>query len=224
MSEVSPAPAVVITGGEGDLARAIAGAFTGAGWQVRAPGRRELDVTSPGSVSEYFAGLPGATDLLVNNAGGLADGPAARMTPGDWDAVLGPHLDGAWRCCRAAARGMVRRRRGHLVQIGSYGAMHGPAGQANYAAAKSALVGLTRSLARELGPRNVRANLVLPGWLDTRMTAPLSPAVREHALRGHALGRLNTCADVARFLLALHALEHVSGQVFQLDSRIGPGW
>ena len=116
---------------------------------------------------------------------------------------------------------MVRARRGHLVFISSYSALHPPLGQAAYAAAKAGLLGLAKSLARELGPAGIRVNTILPGLLDTPMTAALPEERREQVRRDHLLDRFNTAEAAAQFLVHLHdRLPHTSGQVFQLDSRI----
>jgi 3-oxoacyl-[acyl-carrier protein] reductase len=210
----------LITGGQGGLAAALIEAFTVAGYDVSSPGRVDLDVRSEASVNSYFAGRFPRLDLLVNNAGLTIDRPLARLSESDWDEILATNLRGAFLCSRAAARQMARARRGHIINIGSYSALKGPAGQAGYSAAKAGLAGLGQSLARELGPRNVRVNTVLPGFLETRMTRNLPQGVLERALEEHVLGRFNTPGDCARFLVALEAMEHVSGQVFQLDSRI----
>ncbi|HRQ90474.1 MAG TPA: SDR family NAD(P)-dependent oxidoreductase, partial [Bacteroidia bacterium] len=136
-------------------------------------------------------------DILVNNAGTTSDALFARLPPEAWDRVLDTNLKGAFLCAKAAARIMVRQRRGHIVQIGSYSALHPPVGQTAYAASKAGLIGLTKSLAKELGPRNLRINCVLPGFLETRMTAGLPDAARVAALEKHALGRFNTVEDAA---------------------------
>jgi 3-oxoacyl-[acyl-carrier protein] reductase len=163
-------------------------------------------------------------DLLVHNAGFLRDAPLARMSEADFAAVLEVHLRGAFLCARAALRPMLRQGGGHLVFVGSFSALSGPAGQANYAAAKAGLIGLAQSLAAEYGGRGVRANVVLPGLLETPMSAPLltDPERRRRALAAHTLGRFNTPAEAARFIAFLHSLPHTSGQVFSLDSRIHP--
>lgn len=214
-------PRVIITGGQGDLAQAIAAVLAADGWEVLAPGREALDVTSADSVRNFFAPLD-RIDLLINQAGALHDMPLLRMEAADFSAVLDVHLGGAFRCAQAALRRMTRQRCGHIINIGSFSALSGPAGQANYAAAKAGLVGLTQSLAAEYGARNVRANCVLPGFLDTKMTRHLldDPVRKAEILATHTLGRLNTAEDVARFIAQLHRMENVSGQVFQLDSRI----
>jgi len=212
---------VLVTGGKGGLGSAIARAFREAGDEVLDPGRDELDVGDPGSVASFFEAA-GALDLLVANAGVADDRLLARLSAADWDRMLGVNLHGAARCARAAARAMLRRRRGHLVFVSSHSALHPPAGQAAYAAAKAGLLGLARSLARELGPANLRVNVVMPGFLETPMTAAVGPERRAAVVRDHALGRLNSPPEVAAFLLHLHRrLPHTSGQVFQLDSRIG---
>lgn len=209
----------LITGGEGDLAQAIRSSLEADGWTVHAPGKQVLDVTSSASVAAFFAGLD-HLDLLVNNAGLVADSLIAGMTAEHWDSVLSVNLDGAFRCCRAALKLMVKQRAGHILNIGSYSALSGPAGQANYAAAKAGLIGLTKSLAREYGARNIRVNCVLPGFLETKMTRALLEKRRPDILATHALGRLNTTADAARFITQLDTFAHISGQVFQLDSRV----
>ena len=210
---------VVISGGQGDLALAIGEALRGAGRTVLLPGRAELDVSDPGSVKEFFAKC-GEVDLLINAAGVTRDKPMARLASDDWDAVLETCLDGAFRCSRAVLRGMLKRRCGHILQIGSFSARRPPVGQAAYAAAKAGLIGLTQSLAAEAGGRGVRVNAILPGFLETRMTAELSDEVVERARGEHLLGRFNTPGDVAKFIVTLEELSAVSGQVFQLDSRL----
>lgn len=223
MSSQTPSPplSAVITGGAGDLAQAIAAELHSAGYAVLAPGREELDVTSSDSVRRYFAALPGL-DLLINNAGVCRDVSVAKMTEAEFDHVIDVNLKGAFLVSQAAVKLMSKQRHGHMVNIGSYSALSGPAGQANYAAAKAGLIGFTQSIANEYGARNVRANCVLPGFLETKMTRHLleDAAWRESLLSQHALGRVNTAQDVARFVVFLHSMENVSGQVFQLDSRV----
>jgi len=211
---------VVITGGEGGLGRALHAAFEKADHAVLAPGRRELDVTDPEAVREFFRRHE--PELLVCNAGLTRDTPFARLDETAWDEVIATNLRGAARCAAAASRTMLRARHGHLVFISSFSALHPPPGQAAYAAAKAGLIGLSKSLARELGPAGIRVNAILPGFLETPMTAGLSEERREQVRRDHALGRFNTPEAVAAFLVHLHDhLPHTSGQVFQLDSRIG---
>lgn len=209
----------MITGGEGGLGRAFADAFAGAGLPVLAPGRNELDVTDPERVGDFFRSHE--PELLVCNAGLVRDAPLARLDEPAWDEVIAVNLRGAARCAAAVSRTMARRRRGHIVFISSYSALHPPAGQAAYAAAKAGVIGLAKSLARELGPAGVRVNTILPGFLETSMTTGLSVERREQVRGDHALGHFNTPEAVAAFLVHLHRhLPHTSGQVFQLDSRI----
>jgi len=190
------------------------------GMEVWAPGRESLDVSQSEHVQSYFSEV-GDVDLLVCNAGVTADKPLLRMTVEDWDQVMQVNLKGAFRCAREVSRGMVKRRSGHIVLISSFSAIHPPIGQANYAASKAAMLGMMKSMARELGPRNVRVNAILPGFLQTRMTEELENVVKEAARDNHVLGRFNTPQVVADFVNFLHhQMPHTSGQVFNLDSRI----
>lgn len=209
----------VITGGAGDLAQEVARVFVGDGYEVVAPGRNVLDVTDAVQVSAFFGRLEGC-DVLVNNAGVLADAPVARMDEKAWDRVVDVCLRGAFLCCRAALPLMAANGGGHIVQIGSYSALSGPTGQANYAAAKAGLIGLTKSLAEEVGGANVRVNCVLPGFLETKFVRGLPGPVTDRIRGAHALRRFNSISDAARFILFLDSMQHVSGQVFQLDSRV----
>ena len=208
----------LITGGEGDLARHIRAELESAGWDVLAPGRAELDVLQP---KAFFAQID-RLDLLVNNAGIFRDAPLVKMTNEDFEAVLDVNLKGAFLCTQAALKLMSRQREGHIINIGSYSALSGPAGQANYAAAKAGLIALTQSTAQEYGSRNIRANCLLPGFLETKMTRHLLEDAewKQRLLSQHTLGRLNTPEDAARFILMLQSMPAISGQVFQLDSRI----
>lgn len=210
---------ICITGGEGDLARHIADAFAAVGDFVSAPGRKDLDVTSAESVRRWFDAHP-VPDLLVLNAGLAENQLLARCSIDSWERQMDANLHGAFLCAKAASRSMVKARRGHLIFISSQAA-HSPApGQAAYAAAKAALHGFAKSLARELGSANIRANVVLPGFLPTRMTADLPDSRLAEVTADHALGRLNSPEAVASFLVHLHRhLPHTSGQTFQLDSR-----
>ncbi|MDB6005198.1 MAG: family oxidoreductase [Prosthecobacter sp.] len=217
----SPPPTALITGGAGDLAQAIRTELQNAGFEILAPGRDALDVTSSDSVRTFFAGVK-QLDVLINNAGVCQDVSVAKMAEEQFDHVLDVNLKGVFLVSQAAVKLMSKQRHGHIVSIGSYSALSGPAGQANYAAAKAGLIGFTQSIAKEYGARNIRANCVLPGFLETKMTRHLlEDAVwREHLMSQHALGRLNTPQDVARFITFLHSMENISGQIFQLDSRV----
>jgi 3-oxoacyl-[acyl-carrier protein] reductase len=210
----------VVTGGRGDLAGALVLALRESGYAVWNPGRDELDVTDVDQVKSFFASIP-RVDLLVNNAGIKRDTPVLRMTEQDWDAVMEVNLRGAFLCSRAAAKEMLRQRSGHIVNVSSFSAIRPPIGQSNYAAAKAGMIGLTKSLAAEFGKRGVRVNAVLPGFLKTKMTADMAAEAVDKIRAQHVLGKFNTCADAARFMVFLDSLSAVSGQVFQLDSRVG---
>ena len=212
----------VITGGEGTLAQAVARGLLAEGWVVHAPGRDVMDVRDSDAVKAFFASLE-RVDLVVNQAGVIDDGSVVKMTVEQFEGVVDVSLTGAFRCAREALKLMSRQRGGHLIQLGSFAAIQGTFGQANYAAAKAGRIGLTKSIALEYGARNVRSNCVLPGLLETRMTAALlRDAERRAELESrHALGRFNTVEDAARFIVMLDTMQHVSGQVFQLDSRVG---
>ena len=210
----------MITGGQGDLARSIKCALeSNSDFKIYSPGRKQLDVTSSSSVYEYFGSLP-QIDILINNAGIIRDSPLVKMTEESWNEVLNTNLRGAFLCSQAALHPMMRQRFGHIIQIGSYSAIHPPIGQVNYAAAKAGLIGLSKSLALEMGKRNIKCNCVLPGFLETKMTADLSPEVIEQVRKNHALGRFNTLEEAAGFIQWLAESENISGQVFQLDSRV----
>lgn len=212
----------LITGGHGALAREMGEALAEAGMSVMSPGRDELDVADSSSVSEYFKSQ-GQLDLLVCNAGVIDDQMLSKMPEESWDAVINTNLKGAFLAARAAAKIMLKQRGrgGHIVFVSSYAAFHPSLGQSNYASAKAALAGLAKSMAKELGGRNIRVNVIVPGFMETKMTAALSDRVLEGVRAKHALPELNTPEKVGKFLKCLH-LEMLctSGQVFNLDSRI----
>lgn len=211
-------PQAVITGGTGTLGVAVAAELRNAGWMVDAPGSMELDVRRPDEIGRYFASR--RPKLLVCAAGVTRDAPLARLSAAAWDEVWKVSFRGARDCARIVIPGMAERGGGHVVFVSSQSAVSPPPGQAAYATAKAALLGLARELARTHGRENIRVNAILPGFLETRMTARVTSARRQEVLSGHMLGRFNTCACVARFIRHLHEdLPHTSGQVFQLDSR-----
>jgi 3-oxoacyl-[acyl-carrier protein] reductase len=208
----------VITGGTGSLGRAIADALQAPHWNIQAPGRAELDVRDQAAVRTYFHGRH--VNLLVCAAGITHDAPIARLTHQAWDDTWSVNFRGALDCANAVLPGMIARGDGHIVFISSHSALHPPVGQAAYATAKAALLGMATDLARCHGPSNIRVNAILPGFLQTRMTETVADARRVEILAAHSLGRLNTCERVAAFIHFLHhELPHTSGQVFQLDSR-----
>jgi len=216
MSEDSPLH-ILISGGEGDLARALQKAF--AGDHIHAPGRKEMDVRDEKQIEAYFSKLD-RLDVLIANAGLTRDGAVTGLATADFNEVVNTNLRGAFLCSRAAVKKMVKQRSGHIVLIGSRAAKCGTRGQSAYAAAKAGLVGLAQSIAKEYGARNIRCNVVLPGFLETKMTAGLSEQRREEVRAEHALGRFNTVENAARAIAFISRLDHVSGQVFTLDSRI----
>jgi NAD(P)-dependent dehydrogenase (short-subunit alcohol dehydrogenase family) len=216
VSEDSPLH-ILITGGEGDLARALQKEFPLD--HVHAPGRKAMDVRDEVQIGAYFSKLE-RLDVLIANAGLTRDGAAVNLSAADFDEVVDTNLRGAFLCARAALKLMVRQRSGHIVLIGSRAARHGTRGQSAYAAAKAGLIGLAQSLAKEYGARNIRCNVVLPGFMETKMTAGLSPQRREEVQAEHVLGRFNTVENAARAVAFLARLDHVSGQVFTLDSRM----
>ncbi len=211
---------LVITGGHGGLGQAVAAAFADPHWRIAAPGRAELDVTSAEAVRGYFAAR--RVDLLVCAAGISGDAVLLRLDSERWDQVLAVNYGGAAACAAAVLPGMVERGRGQVVFISSFAAVHPPPGLAAYAAAKAALLGLTRDLAERHGCHGVRVNAVLPGFLETPMTRHVTAKRRAEVLAEHVLGGFNTPAAVAAFIRFLHQhLPQTSGQCFQLDSRLG---
>ncbi len=164
---------------------------------------------------EGFGGL----DILVNNAGITRDTLLMRMSEDDWDAVLATNLKGAFHCIKAAQRPILKQRSGRIISIGSVSGLVGNAGQANYAAAKAGLVGLIKSVARELGARGITCNLVAPGFVETDMTAKLPAGILETALSHIPLGRLGRPEDVAAAVafLASDAAAYITGQVICVD-------
>lgn len=172
-------------------------------------------------VAEAAAAL-GPIDILVNNAGVTRDGYLMLMDREKWDAVLRPNLDGAFFCTRAVVRGMLMRRWGRVVNMTSPSAVAGLPGQANYAASKGGLIGLTRTLSRELAPKGVLVNAVMPGLIETEMTAAIPAATRDAHLRNVPVGRLGTAAEVAEVVgfLSSDAAAYVTGQVIGVDGGL----
>jgi 3-oxoacyl-[acyl-carrier protein] reductase len=161
----------------------------------------------------------GTVDILVNNAGIARDVFLARMTEADWDAVLDTNLKGAFACAKFVQRVLLKKRCGRIINIGSVVGLAGNAGQANYAAAKAGLVGLTKALAKELGPRNITVNLVAPGFIQTDLTARLPGEVVDKAMAQIPLGRPGRPEDVAVVVafLASDAAAYITGQVLCVD-------
>jgi 3-oxoacyl-[acyl-carrier protein] reductase len=184
------------------------------------------DVADGGQVADLVDAVErdlGEIDFLVNNAGITRDTLIARMTDEDWAQVLDTNLRGAFLTCRALSRKMLRRRSGAIVNISSVVGIHGNPGQANYAAAKAGIIGMTKALARELGSRGVRANVIAPGYIATELTDVLPEEAKKTILAATPLGRLGEPADVAgavRFLCSDEAA-FVTGEVLLVDGGLG---
>jgi len=177
------------------------------------------DATSAAALVEEA----GDVDILVNNAGVTRDGLLVRMSDDDWDTVLDTNLASCFYTCRAAARGMMKKRAGTVVNISSIVGLRGNWGQTNYAASKAGIIGFTKSLARELGSRNVRANVVVPGYVKTQLTEALPEGATEAMLTNTPLGRLGDPEDVAgavRFLCSDEA-SFITGAVLLVDGGLG---
>jgi 3-oxoacyl-[acyl-carrier protein] reductase len=182
----------------------------------------QADVSDPEAAKRLVDDV-GELDILVNNAGVTRDGLIARMSDNDWHEVIGTNLSGAFHTCRAAVRGMMRRRAGSIVNISSVVGVHGNPGQTNYAASKAGVIGFTKALARELGTRGVRANVVAPGYIDTRLTQAISEDMRDLMLANTPLGRFGSPEDVAaavRFLCSDEA-SFITGEVLLVDGGLG---
>jgi 3-oxoacyl-[acyl-carrier protein] reductase len=230
----------LVTGSTRGIGRAIAETLTGAGARVAVVGRDQAkaaaaaaaiggsaqgfgaDVSDPASVVALVEGVEsafGQIDILVNNAGLTRDNILFRIKDDDWDMVLDANLRGAFIAIRAAARGMMKRRWGRIINIASIVGITGNKGQANYAASKAGLIGLTKSVAKELGSRNILVNAVAPGFIETDMTAAMTPEARA-ALAGQIpLDRLGSPQDIAgtvAFLASEHAA-YITGQVLVVD-------
>lgn len=234
----TPPRVALVTGAAGGLGQGLVDGFAAQGWRVAAAYHRstsqletgqtwpvQLDVANRAqaeAVVEAILARWGRLDALINNAGVTADQLVGQLKDRDWENVLQVNLKGAFICSRAVLRPMLRARDGHIINISSFSGRCGQRGQANYAAAKAGLLGLTAALAQEVGKRNIRVNAVLPGVLPTPMTAGLEEETLARFAAANALGRLNSVAEVARFVVFLTGMQNVSGQLFQLDSRIAP--
>ena len=229
---------VLVTGGSRGIGLAIARAFADAGDDVAVTSRSgqapdglfavACEVTDPASVEEAFTAVEarnGPVEVLVANAGITHDTLLLRMSEQDWSTVLDTNLGGAFRVAKRASKSMLRARRGRLIFVSSVVGLTGSAGQANYAASKAGLVGLARSLARELGSRSITANVVAPGFVDTDMTAVLTPERRDEIVAQVPLGRYASTQEVAgvvRFLASPEAA-YITGAVIPVDGGLGMG-
>jgi 3-oxoacyl-[acyl-carrier protein] reductase len=214
--ELAAAGANVVVGYRSgqEEAEAVAGEIGGRAVQA--------DVSAPDEARALVEDA-GDLDVLVNNAGLTRDGVLARMTDEDWRAVIDTNLASVFYTCRAASRGMMRKRSGAIVNLSSIVGVHGNWGQTNYAASKAGIIGFTKSLARELGSRNVRANVVAPGYVTTRLTDVLPEEATQAMLANTPLGRLGDPEDVAhavRFLCSDEAA-FITGEVMLVDGGLG---
>jgi 3-oxoacyl-[acyl-carrier protein] reductase len=168
-----------------------------------------------GQIFEDF----GRVDILVNNAGVTRDGLSMRMSMDDWDTVLNTNLKGAFNFIQAVMRPMIKQRSGRIINISSIAGLIGNAGQANYAASKAGLIGLTKTLARELASRGITVNAVAPGLIETDMTTVLSDEVRQNILKNVPLGKLGEPEDIAGAVAYLASAEakYITGQVLTVD-------
>jgi 3-oxoacyl-[acyl-carrier protein] reductase len=235
---VNPSRVVLVTGGSKGIGYGIALRMAKAGHRVAATYRSgevpadalgvQCDVTDPGQVEAAFAQVEsslGNVEVLVANAGITRDTLLMRMSDDDWDQVIATNLTGAFRVARRAARAMIRGRFGRIVFISSVVGLMGSAGQVNYAASKSGLVGMARSLARELGSRGVTVNVVAPGFIETDMTAELGEDLVKKYSEQIPLGRLGSVDDIASTVefLASDAASYISGAVIPVDGGLGMG-
>ena len=230
----------LVTGSTRGIGRAIAEAFAESGARVAVVGRDQqradeaaadigngargfaADVSDTVAVTKLIDAVEkafGSIDILVNNAGITRDNIVMRLKDEDWDAVLDANLRGAFASIRAASRGMMKRRRGRIINIASIVGLIGNKGQANYAASKAGLIALTKTVAKELGSRNILINAVAPGFIETEMTASMTPEAREALGKQIALERLGTAQDVAAIVafLASDLASYITGQVFVVD-------
>ncbi len=194
--------------------------------EVEALGRRAwplaVDVSDTAAVDAAAKGileLAGRVDILVNNAGVTRDNLLMRMSEEEWDTVLNTNLKGAFNFTRALTRPFIKQRSGRIINIASVIGLIGNAGQSNYAASKAALIGFTKSIAKELAPRDITVNAIAPGFIETDMTAVLDDKVREEVLGRVPLGRFGSSDDIAHaaVFLAMEPTGYVTGQVLTVD-------
>jgi 3-oxoacyl-[acyl-carrier protein] reductase len=229
----------LVTGGSRGIGRAIATELANAGADVvigyrsgaeeaeevagEIGGRAvQADISDP-EEAKRLVDEAGDLDILVNNAGVTRDGLLARMSDDDWRVVLDTNLGGTFNTCRAASRGMMKRRGGTVVNVSSIVGVHGNPGQTNYSASKAGIIGFTKALARELGSRGVRANVVAPGYISTRLTNELPDELQQSMLANTPLGRFGDPEDVAgavRFLSS-DASSFITGEVLLVDGGLG---
>ena len=219
--------ATVVVNDVGDSAPA-----EGVAGEIRQMGRESLVVLADVSQSPEVAGLVdntveeyGKVDILVNNAGITRDQLIIRMSDDEWDKVLGINLKGVFLCSKAVLRPMMRQRWGRIINISSIVGLIGNAGQANYASAKAGIIGLTRTIAKEVASRGITANAIAPGFIDTAMTQQLPEERKQELMNQVPLGYLGTPRDVAEVVafLASEEARYITGQVLTVDGGISLG-
>ncbi len=232
------ARSVLVTGGNRGIGRAIAEAFVRQGDQVAVTVRSgegpegalavQCDVTDQDAVDRAFDEIEaahGPVEVLVANAGITRDTLLLRMSDDDWQSVLDTNLTGTFRVVRRAAKGMLRLRRGRIVLVSSVVGMLGSAGQVNYASSKAGLVGMARSIARELGSRSITANIVAPGFVETEMTEVLAEELKEQYRSQIPLGRYASVDEIAGAVtwLASDDASYITGALIPVDGGLGMG-
>lgn len=226
---------VLVTGASGAIGKVVAREFLRQGWLVVAGYLTgdikeeknlfpvKLDVMDRLIVKNVFNKIMenfGRLDCLINTAGIVCDSLLINMGEKEWDNVLNVNLKGTMNCCREAAEIMSKNGGGHIINFASISAKTGRTGQTNYAASKAAVIGFSLSLAKEVGNINIKVNVVIPGFIESKMTARLKKEIKRMIISENALGRTTTAEEIARFCHFLATTENISGQVFQLDSRI----
>jgi 3-oxoacyl-[acyl-carrier protein] reductase len=229
---------VLVTGGNRGIGRSIAERFVAAGYKVAVTARSgegpegtltvRADVTDAAAVDAAFTEVEktlGPVEIVVANAGVTKDTLLLRMTEEDFDSVVATNLGGTFRVVKRASKGMLRARWGRVILISSVVGLYGSAGQVNYAASKSALVGFARSLTRELGGRGITANVVAPGFIETDMTAALPDETQAEYKRNIPAGRFATADEVAGVVtwIASDDAAYISGAVIPVDGGLGMG-
>ena len=229
---------VLVTGGNRGIGLAVARAFAAAGDRVAVTHRAtsapdgllgvQCDVTDTAAVDAAFSAVEsehGPVEVLVSNAGITDDTLLLRMSEESFTRVVDANLTGAYRVAKRAASGMLKARRGRMIFVSSVVALVGSPGQANYAASKAGLIGLARSIARELGSRNITANVIAPGFVETDMTAELTDARKSEILASVPLRRYGTPDEIAAtaLFLASEPAAYISGVVLPVDGGLGMG-
>ena len=214
---------VAVTGRDLSRAEAVAAEIAAmSGTEVRGYAVDVSEVAQATAVVDSVERDFGQLDILVNNAGLTRDNLIMRLKDDDWDAVINANLRGAFATCRAASRGMMKRRWGRIINVASVVGLIGNKGQANYAASKAGLIGMTKSIAKELASRNILANVVAPGFIETDMTAAMTAEAQKAMSATIPLDRLGTPDDIAGMVavLASDLTRYVTGQVFVVDGGL----